>query len=60
MESNKEQEKLKLLNENMYCKKYDMYCLDVPDEVLTFIGGFGFSCYECELECRECSEMEKW
>ena len=44
----------------MYCKKYDMYCLDVPGEVLMFVGGIGFSCYECELDCKECGEMEEW
>lgn len=59
MDDVKEQEKIKMLNEDMYCNKYEMLCLDVPYEVLTFIGGLGFSCYECELNCKECGEMEE-
>lgn len=60
MNNKEEQEKLKLLNEDMYCTRYEEYCLDVPYEVLKFIDGFGFSDYDCDLNCKECEHMELW
>lgn len=55
-----EKRKLKLMSEDMYCKRYEMQCEDVPYEVLTFVGGLGFSNYNCELTCKECLDMELW
>lgn len=57
MNYKEEQEKLRKLNEDMYCQKYDEYCLDVPYEVLKYIGGFGISNYECDLNCSKCKHM---
>ena len=45
--------KEELMTEDMYCKKYDMDCIDVPYEVLEHIGGLGFSNYDCNLGNRE-------
>lgn len=59
-----EKEKLKLLNEDMWCNKYNMCCMDVPYEVINEeiveLTGLGFSDYECELNCNDCEEMSKW
>lgn len=56
-----EKEKLKLINDDMYCGKYDMFCGDVPyeviDEEVMDLTGLGFSAYECELNCKTCNEM---
>lgn len=45
----------------MYCKKYDMFCEEVPYEVLNEdvleLTGLGFSAYECNLLCKDCKEM---
>ncbi|MFR0018637.1 MAG: hypothetical protein ACLRU3_01650 [Paraclostridium sp.] len=54
-----EEEKLKLISEDMFCNKYDMDCQAVPYEVIDWIGGLGFSGYTCKLNCRECEEMEE-
>lgn len=50
--------KEELMTEDMYCAKYDMDCVDVPHEVLKYVGGLGFSNYDCNLDCQNCSEME--
>lgn len=56
-----EKEKLKLISEDMYCKKYDMFCEEVPYEVINKdvleLIGLGFSAYECNLLCKDCKEM---
>lgn len=56
-----EKEKIKLIGEDMYCEKYDMYCEEVPYEVLNEeileLTGLGFSNYECELNCKDCKGM---
>lgn len=56
---NNEEELIKKMTIDMECTKYDMPCLDVPYEVLTYVGGFGFSNYKCDLNCKNCSEMEE-
>lgn len=56
---NNEEEMIKKMNVDMECNKYDMPCLDVPYEVLTYFGGLGFSDYECNLDCRNCEHMEE-
>ena len=58
-EANFEKKQLEKMNEDMYCNKYDEFCLDVPYEVLMFIGGFGFSNYDCNLDCNNCEHMEE-
>lgn len=55
-----EQEKLKLITDDMYCNKYKLFCGDVPFEVLEYFGGLGFSNYDCELNCRECEHMDEF
>ncbi len=55
-----EQEKLKLIEPDMYCKRYELECEAVPDEIITFIDGFGFKAYSCNLECRNCRHMERF
>ena len=59
-----EKEKMKLITEDMYCNKYNMWCGDVPYEVINEeimeLTGLGFSNYECELNCKDCSEMEEY
>lgn len=56
-----EKEKLQLISEDMYCKKYDMHCEEVPYEILNEdvleLIGLGFSAYECDLLCKNCKEM---
>ena len=54
-----EEEKLKLITDDMFCNKYNMDCMEVPFEVLNWIGGLGFSAYTCNLECRNCENMEE-
>lgn len=56
---NSEKEMIEKMNIDMWCNKYDMACLDVPYEILTYIGGLGFSAYECNLDCKNCEYMEE-
>ena len=53
-----ESEMIKKMTIDMDCSKYDMACLDVPYEVLDYIGGLGFSSYTCNLDCRNCKHLE--
>lgn len=55
-----EKEKLKLLDQDMWCNKYNMCCADVPYEVLYYVGPCGFSNYDCDLICNDCEKMERW
>ena len=55
-----EKEMLSKMTEDMECNKYDMSCTEVPYEVLEWVGGMGFSNYECNLDCRNCKEMEEF
>ncbi len=54
-----EQEKIKLITEDMFCNRYDMECEEVPYEAIDWIGGLGFSAYTCDLNCKECEDMEE-
>lgn len=56
---NNEKEMINKMTIDMECTRYDMPCLDVPYEVLEYVGGLGFSNYECNLDCKNCSEMEE-
>lgn len=54
-----EKEMIKKMNIDMECNKYEMPCVDVPYEVLDWVGGLGFSNYECNLDCKNCKHMEE-
>lgn len=54
-----EKEMIKKMTIDMECTRYDMACMDVPYEVLTYVGGLGFSNYDCNLDCKNCSDMEE-
>ena len=43
----------------MFCNRYDMECEEVPYEAIDWIGGLGFSAYTCDLNCKECEDMEE-
>lgn len=54
-----EKEMIAKMNIDMECSKYDMACLDVPHEVLMWVGGLGFSNYDCNLDCKNCEYLEE-